>query len=88
MIEPAFVLDASVTMSWCFEDEGVPYSNAVLDSLGKVSAVTPPIWMLEIGNVLITAERRGRLTKPDSIPGAFVKTADPAGTQRFVVNTQ
>ena len=28
-----FVLDCSVTMTWCFDDEATPYTDAVRDSL-------------------------------------------------------
>lgn len=61
-----FVLDCSVTMAWCFEDEGDPGSDAVLDRLGEVDAVVPALWPLEVANVLLVAERRGRLTASDS----------------------
>ncbi len=57
-----FVLDASVTMAWCFEDESAPVSEAALDLLDEESAVTPAIWPLEVSNVLIMAQRRDRLT--------------------------
>ena len=30
-----FVLDASVTMAWCFEDEADERANRVLDLLGR-----------------------------------------------------
>jgi hypothetical protein len=28
-----FVLDCSVTMSWCFDDEATPYTDGIRDSL-------------------------------------------------------
>lgn len=59
----AFVVDASVTMSWCFADEATPYTEAVLTRLDGESAIVPTIWPLEVANVLLVAERRGRLTK-------------------------
>jgi predicted nucleic acid-binding protein len=63
---PRFVLDNSVVMSWCFENEHGDYGEAVLDSLGDGEAVVPAIWPLEVGNVLLVAERKGRLAKADS----------------------
>lgn len=60
------VLDCSVAMAWCFEDECDAYADGVLDSLSKVTALVPSIWPIEITNVLLTAERRSRLTKADS----------------------
>lgn len=57
-----FVLDASVTMAWCFDDEANPYANSVLDRLTEDTAVVPSLWALEVANVLLVAQRRGRVT--------------------------
>ncbi len=62
-----FVLDTSVTMAWCFEDEGNLYADAVLESLAENTALAPEIWLLEVSNVIITAERRKRMSKADSV---------------------
>lgn len=59
----AFVVDASVTMAWCFEDEATPYTDGVLDRLRTTRAVVPALWPLEVANVLLVAERRGKLTE-------------------------
>jgi predicted nucleic acid-binding protein len=58
-----FVLDASVTLAWCFEDEASPYAEAVLEKLAPGAAVVPSIWPLEVANALLVAERRKRLTR-------------------------
>jgi len=60
------VLDASVALSWCFEDEETEYPYAVLDRFETGEAIVPGIWPLEVGNALLVAERRERLTKADS----------------------
>jgi len=57
-----FVVDNSVVMSWCFEDENNVYGEAVLESLSAGEAYVPAIWPLEVGNVLLAAERRKRLS--------------------------
>lgn len=57
----AYVLDSSVALTWCFEDEATPYADQVLDRLEYDAALTPAIWPLEIANALRTAEHRGRL---------------------------
>lgn len=58
-----FVLDCSVTMSWCFEDEINDYTENVLTSLRKQnSAIVPPIWKLEVANVLLLAQRKKRIS--------------------------
>lgn len=56
-----FILDASVALAWCFEDESTPASYALLESLTAQKALVPPLWRWEIGNALLSAERRGRL---------------------------
>lgn len=58
-----FVVDNSVVMSWCFEDEGNSYAEAVLESLDSAEAFAPAIWPLEVGNVLLVAERKKRLSQ-------------------------
>ena len=58
-----FVLDCSVAMAWCFEDEADPYADGVLDRLVEESALVPPLWPLEIADVLIVAERRRKLRR-------------------------
>ena len=56
-----FVLDGSVTMAWCFDDEATPYTDGVRDGLADKQAVVPSIWPLEAANATIMGERRGRL---------------------------
>jgi predicted nucleic acid-binding protein len=60
-----FVLDASVVLAWCFDDETDPVADAVLDRLAHETAIAPAHWPLEVANGLRTAERRGRLTGSD-----------------------
>ena len=64
----AFVVDASVTISWCFDDEATPYTESVLERLRESEAVAPAIWPLEVANILLLGERRGRIprTKTES----------------------
>jgi len=62
----AFVIDNSIVMSWCFEDESNAYADSVLDCLMKTSAVVPSIWPLEVVNVLLVAQRRKRISQSAS----------------------
>ena len=57
----AFVLDCSVAVTWCFEDEATPEGDALLNRLAGETAAVPTVWPLEVGNVLAMAERRGRI---------------------------
>ena len=61
-----FVVDASVAMSWCYEDEDDPYATSALLALQTSQAMVPWVWSLEIANALIVGERRSRLTEADS----------------------
>jgi predicted nucleic acid-binding protein len=55
------VIDSSIALSWCFEDEASPETDAVFESIRDRGAVVPGLWHLEIGNVLLQAEKRGRI---------------------------
>ena len=55
------MLDASLTMSWAFENEATPFSVHVLEMLKTVHAVAPALWAFEVASVLALAERRGRM---------------------------
>lgn len=58
-----FVLDASVAVAWCFDDETTPFTEGVLNLFSRGSeALTPSVWPLEVANALLMAERRGRLS--------------------------
>ncbi|MGB9498595.1 MAG: type II toxin-antitoxin system VapC family toxin [Dissulfuribacterales bacterium] len=62
----SFVVDNSVVMAWCFKDEINLYADSVLGSLEHFTAIVPSIWPLEVGNVLLVAERKNRLSAADS----------------------
>ncbi|MBT8402597.1 MAG: type II toxin-antitoxin system VapC family toxin [Gemmatimonadetes bacterium] len=62
----SLVLDASVALSWAFDDEGGEYGTAVLQRLRSAEAVVPTLWPLEVANALAVGERRGRLTAAES----------------------
>jgi predicted nucleic acid-binding protein len=57
-----FVLDASVTMAWCFADEASAATWAILARLEREGAAVPSLCPLEVGNILTKAERRQRTT--------------------------
>jgi predicted nucleic acid-binding protein len=61
-----FVIDASITLAWCFDDEASPRADRILGRLEVESALAPAHWPLEVANALRTAERRGRL-EPDDL---------------------
>jgi predicted nucleic acid-binding protein len=59
-----FVLDASVTLTWAFPDEGHTTALSARKALESLegSAVVPTLWWFEVRNILIVNERRGRIT--------------------------
>jgi len=65
-MDKLFVLDNSVVMSWCFDDEVNEYADAVLEELTASRALVPAIWALEVVNVLLVAERKDRIKQADS----------------------
>ena len=62
----SFVLDCSVTMAWCFEDERTAATDALLARVVDAGAVAPFLWPLEVTNVLLSAVRRKRIP-PDAV---------------------
>lgn len=57
-----FVLDASMTMSWCFDDEATAATEDVLRQLAHMGAEVPVLWHFEVANVLAVSLRRKRIT--------------------------
>jgi predicted nucleic acid-binding protein len=58
-----FVVDASVTLTWCFHDVTTDASEALLRRLSTEGGVAPGHWPVEVANGLLSAERHGRLAK-------------------------
>ena len=63
----SFVLDTSVALAWCFDDESTPAAWALLDRLHTTPAHVPALWALEIGNILLGAEKRKRITQARTV---------------------
>jgi predicted nucleic acid-binding protein len=58
-----FVVDASMTLAWCFDDEASAATDAVLRRLLLEGAIAPAHWSLEVGNGLRFGEQRGRIDR-------------------------
>ena len=61
-----FVLDASITACWAFEDEDHPTAATALERLRTDEGCAPNLWWFEVRNTLIVNERRKRLTENDT----------------------
>ena len=57
----AVVVDWSIAISWCFEDEASPETDALFERVRDGGAIVPGLWHLELSNVLLQAEKRGRI---------------------------
>ena len=60
-----FVLDCSVSAAWCLRDETSARAERLLEALGETEAMVPAQWVSEMANVLVVAERRGRIDRRD-----------------------
>lgn len=60
-----FVLDASMSLAWGFEDETDSLARAILRRLRDSEAVVPPIWSFEVANGLLIGERRQRVSRAE-----------------------
>jgi len=85
----SFVLDATVTMTWCFDDEATPLAEAILDRLSSLidTANVPALWLYEVVNVTQTATRKGRISEEkarkflNSIAGLPIGIESPTRAQ-------
>ena len=77
----AFVPDCSVAAAWLFADEAGPETDKLLAGLKDGGALVPNLWHLEVGNMLLQAEKRGRISAPQ-----ITRPPRPAG--RFAVDNR
>jgi predicted nucleic acid-binding protein len=68
----AFVIDASVALSWYLAENITDVGDATLKRLTNGRAAAPSLWWLEVRNVLLVNERRGQL--------------DPSATSEILAN--
>jgi len=59
------VVDSSVTGAWCLQDEHNDAADRLLATVTEHGGVVPPLWPVEMANILVMAERRGRITPAD-----------------------
>ncbi len=88
------VLDASVTLAWCFTDEQTPAAMNVLDLLkASDQALVPAFWCSEVLNALLVGERHSRITPSQTQAfladlAALRPTLDAAPLQRVFQDIQ
>ncbi|HUO28352.1 MAG TPA: type II toxin-antitoxin system VapC family toxin [Bryobacteraceae bacterium] len=62
----AFVLDASITACWAFQDEDHPDASLAFERIRSEEAVVPALWWFEVRNILVVNERRQRITESET----------------------
>jgi predicted nucleic acid-binding protein len=65
-MKATMIIDCSVTMAWCFDDEATPATTGLLNRLKTEAFLVPGLWYLEVTNVLLVAERRQRISTTES----------------------
>ena len=71
----AFVADASVTLSWVFEDEASERTDALARRALHAGFHVPALWALENLNGLLVSARRGRVSA-DAFDGLLTRLFD------------
>jgi predicted nucleic acid-binding protein len=81
---PAFVIDSSLAVAWCFPDEHTDYANAILRAISTpLEAIAPRLWAYEVRNAVLMGVRRKRITRVaaleflKSISELPIRLADP-----------
>jgi predicted nucleic acid-binding protein len=58
-----WIVDASLAMNWYLADEqDRQYSVSVFAALGQREFLVPSLWIYEVSNVLLVAQRRSRIS--------------------------
>lgn len=87
-----FVLDNTVTMTWCFTEEATNFTEALLSRLSNLTdtALVPTLWLYEVVNVTELAVRKGRITEEkahaflESLADLPIEIENPTRAQIFV----
>ena len=58
----AFIVDASVSAAWLLPDEATPATEAALQATATQDVWVPALWLLEMSNLLLSAQRRKRIS--------------------------
>lgn len=58
----AFVVDASVSAAWLLPDEATDYTRAALLATARAIVWVPTLWQTEMANLLLSAQRRRRIS--------------------------
>ncbi len=59
----AYVIDASIAAAWLLPDERAALAESAVERLAEETASVPDLFWHELRNILISAERRGRIDR-------------------------
>jgi predicted nucleic acid-binding protein len=85
MSSSKIVLDCSVTISWFMDNESSDSSLKLLNRIAEVGAVVPSIWKLEVGNVLLIAQRKNCITKEQMLNALYTLNELPISIDQSTV---
>ena len=85
------VLDASVAAAWIIDDVATDLTDELLVRARQETALVPALFRFETANLVVTAERRGRMTQAqatqalDLLAGAWIRLTDAgSGPSRWL----
>lgn len=81
------VVDASITLAWCLEDEQSDYADEVFSRLRAEHAMVPSLWPIEVANGLLFAERAGRLSAAGTAQAQSLLSGLPVEIQDAPLST-
>lgn len=58
----SIVLDCSIALNWVMPDESSPFAERTLERVAMDGAIVPMLFRIEVGNALLLAVRRKRIT--------------------------
>lgn len=61
----SLIIDASVAIAWAVPDKTNSYADAAMEAGISEGIVVPSLWFLEVGNILVINNRRGRLSQEE-----------------------
>ncbi len=62
----SLVIDTSITMAWCFQDEATDHTASVIRMVRDQGAIVPSLWPVEVANSVLVGRRRNRLSAGDA----------------------
>jgi predicted nucleic acid-binding protein len=72
---PLLVVDSSAICALCFDDEATPASDLLLEQLEPGGVWVPSLFLWEVANVLLIAERRQRISQAERVEALQLLTS-------------